>query len=117
MASGRTALLLRSPSAWQGWIICDRGDGMLSLRIDARRDIYDNDGVGDYMRCDYMSNQQMEAIAEAVDENAEPRPVSRADVENQPKPSHAATQDGYTVELKDIDTDGWNIYYPEYHRT
>lgn len=110
MASGRTALLLRSPSDWQGWIICDRGDGMLSLRIDARRDIYDNDGVGDYMRFDYMSNQQMEAIAEAVDKNVEPRLVSRADVENQPKPSHAATQDGYTVELKDIDTDGWNIY-------
>lgn len=109
MASGRTALLLRSPSDWQGWIICDRGDGMLFLRIDARRDIYDNDGVGDYVRFDYMSNQQMEAIAEAVDKNVEPRLVSRADVENQPKPSNSATQDGYTVEMKGMETDGYLI--------
>lgn len=109
LTSGRTALILRSPSDWRGWIICDRGDATSYLRIDARRDVFDNDGVKDYIRYDYLSDKQLENIAEAIDK-MEPRLVTKKDVENQPKASYAATQNGYTVEMKGIETDGYIAY-------
>lgn len=109
LSSGRKALILRSPSDWHGWILCDRGSAILSLWVGARQDIFTNDGEKDLLVYEYMSDRQLEAIAEAIDQGIEPRFVTREDVENQPKPSNLATQDGYTVEMKGIETDGYLI--------
>lgn len=109
-ASGRTALILRSPSDWRGWIIFPREDGVLSLQIEARRDIFTNDGEKDTVVFEYTSNRQLEAVAEAVDRGIEPRLVTREDVENQPQPSYEATQNGYTIALKQVETDGYLAY-------
>lgn len=107
MASGRKALILRSPSDWHGWIICDRGSAILSLWVGARQDVFTNDGEKDVMVSEYMSDRQLEAIAEAIDQGIKPCLVTREDVENQPQPPNEATQGGYTLELKKIETDGY----------
>lgn len=106
-ASGSNVLILRSPSDWRGWILCDRGEAILSLQVEARSDIGNNvDGKSwwDYL---YMTDRQLEQIADAVDFGIQPRVATQEDVANQPAASDAVTQDGYTVELKSVETDGW----------
>lgn len=105
--SGSNVLILRSPSDWRGWILCDRGEAILSLQVEARADIGNNvDGKTwwDYL---YLTDRQMEQIADAIDFGIQPRVATREDVANQPAASNAVTQNGYTVELKSVETDGW----------
>lgn len=102
-SSGNHVLITRSPSDWQGYIICDREEAVLSLRLEARRDLGSDDGW-EYL---YLTDKQMEQIADAIDFGIQPRIVTLEDVLNQPAASNAATQDGYTVELKSVETDGW----------
>lgn len=108
--SGRTALILRSHTDSRGWIIWDRGDGILSLQVEVRRDTGYSDENRQWWEYGFMSNHQLELLAQAIDGNVEPRMVSREDVENLTLDTSAATQNGYTVELKTIETDGWDAY-------
>lgn len=108
LASGRTALILRSHTDSRGWIIWDRGDGILSLQVGVRRDMGYSDEEKQWWEYQFMSNHQLEKIAQTIDSSVEPKLVSREDVENQSPVS--STQDGYTVELKGIETDGWDAY-------
>lgn len=102
-SSGSEVLITRSPSDWWGYIICDRGDAVMSLRVEARKDLGSDDGWK-YL---YLTDRQMEQIADAIDFSIQPRVATQEDVDNQPATSNAATQDGYTVELKSVETDGW----------
>lgn len=106
-ASGSDVLIMRSPSDWRGWILCDRGDAILSLQVEARRDLGYNEGGKTWFEYEYMTDRQMEQIADAVDFGIQPKKVSQEDAANQPAPSQEATQDGYTVQVKDIFTDGY----------
>ena len=51
----------------------------------------------------------MEQIADAIDFGIQPRVPTREDVDNQPAASNAKTQNGCTVELKSVETDGWMV--------
>lgn len=102
-SSGNDVLITRSPSHWRGYIICDREEAILSLQLEARRDLGSDDGW-EYL---YLTDRQMEQIADAIDFGIQPRVATQEDVKNQPAASNAATQDGYTVELKSVETDGW----------
>ncbi len=109
-ASGNEVLIIRSDSDWRGWILCEREEAILSLELGARLDLGNNvDGKTwwDYL---YLTDRQMELIADAIDFGIQPRIATQADVDNQPAPSNEATQDGYTVELKDVKTDGQIAY-------
>lgn len=107
-ASGRTALILRSHTDSRGWIIWDRGDGILSLQVSVRRDTGYSDEERQWWEYQFMSNRQLELLAQAIDGSVEPKLVSQENVEIQD--TSAATQNGYTVRLKSIETDGWDAY-------
>lgn len=101
--SGNEVLIVRSPSSWKGYIICDREEAIMSLWIEARMDVVSDDGL-EYL---YLTDRQMEQIADAIDFGIQPRVATQEDVDNQPAASNEATQDGYTVKLKSVETDGW----------
>ncbi len=106
-ASGSEVLIIRSPSDWRGWILCDRGEALLSLRVETRQDLYNNVDGKSWTDQLFLTDRQMEQIADAVDFGIRPRRVSQQDVDNQPPMSDSMTQDGYTVTLKSVETDGW----------
>ena len=104
-STGNEVLITRSPSDWRGYILCDREEAILSLRLEARRDLGSDDGW-EYL---YLTDKQMEQIADAIDFGIQPRVATQEDVDNQPAASNEATQDGDTVELKSVETDGWMV--------
>lgn len=109
-ASGTNVLILRSESDWNGYIVCDRQDALMTLRVEARRDLGNNvDGKTwfDYL---FLTDRQMELLADAVDFGIDPMVATREDVENQPAVSAEVTQDGYSVKVKKIETDGCVAY-------
>ena len=105
--SGTNVLILRSDSDWNGYIICDREDALMTLRVEARRDLGNNvDGKTwfDYL---FLTDRQMEQLADAIDFGIHPKAVSHADVETQAAVSESETQNGFTLTLKSVKTDGW----------
>ena len=105
--SGTNVLILRSESDWNGYIICDREDALMTLRVEARRDLGNNvDGKTwfDYL---YLTDRQMEQLADAIDFGIQPNAVSREDVQKQAALSASETQNGFTLTLKAVETDGW----------
>lgn len=102
-ASGAQVLLIRSPSDWRGWIICRREEGVLSLQLEARSDLGYNDGEKSWWDYQYMTDWQMERVADAIDFGIQPKTVTQADVDSQ----SPASDNGYTVKLKDVRTDGY----------
>lgn len=106
-ASGDDVLIIRSPSDWRGWIICKRTDGIMSLQVEARQDAWNNVDGKTWADERFLTDKQMELLADAVDFAVQPRVATQKDVENQPAPPNEATQDGYTVKLKSVETDGW----------
>ena len=105
-ASGYQTVIIRSESDTRGWVICDRGEAILALQIEAIKELWNN--VDDKTWADklYLTDAQMELIADAIDFGINPRIATQEDVDNQPQASNSATQDGYTVELKSVVTDG-----------
>ncbi|MBE6978965.1 MAG: hypothetical protein E7431_01125 [Ruminococcaceae bacterium] len=105
--SGDDVLIIRSPSDWRGWIICKRGDGIMSLQVEARQDAWNNVDGKTWADERFLTDKQLEQLADAVDFAIQPRVATQEDVKNQPAPPDEATQDGYTVKLKSVETDGW----------
>ena len=105
-ASGYQTVIIRSESDTRGWIICDRGEAILALQIEAIKELWNNVDGKTWADKLYLTDAQMEQIADAIDFGINPRVATQEDVANQPQASNAATQDGYTVELKSVVTDG-----------
>lgn len=106
-ASGSDVLILVSPSDWRGYIICDRGDALMSLQVEYRVDLgYNVDGKTWYEYL-YMTDRQMELLADALDFSIQPERVTKEDAEAQPKAPSVSTQNGYTLTLKSVTTDGY----------
>ena len=106
-ASGTNVLILRSEKDWNGYIICDREEALMALRVEARRDLGNNvDGKTwyDYL---YLTDRQMEQLADAIDFGIHPIAVSQEDVEKQAAVSNSAAQNGFSLTLKSVETDGW----------
>lgn len=107
--SGNQVLIVRSSTDWRGWVIFAREDGVLVLRMETTKyQGYNVDGRTWYETI-YLTDRQMESVADAVDCNIQPRLVTADDVENQAPVSADATQNGYTVEIKDITTNGHEL--------
>ena len=105
-ASGYQTLIIRSKSDTRGWVICDRGEAILALQIEAIKELWNNVDGKTWADKLYLTDAQMEQIADAIDFGINPRVATQEDVANQPQASNSATQDGYTVELKSVVTDG-----------
>lgn len=104
-ASGYDVLMLRSDGV--GWIVCDRPDATISLRVLTGHDVY----TGEEWESDYMTDWQFQQVAEAIDFSMEPDfgglVTSFEGVDPQ---NPVQTQNGCTIELKDAVTDGLVAY-------
>lgn len=105
--SGTDVLIIRADSDWRGWIICKRNDGILSLQVETRHDLWNNVDGKTWADELFLTDKQMEQLADAIDFGIQPRIATQEDVKNQPDAPDAATQDGYTLKVKSVETDGW----------
>jgi hypothetical protein len=104
--SGYQTLIIRSNSDSRGWILCDRGEAILALQIETIKELWSNADGKTWADRLYLTDAQMELIADAIDFGIKPRIATQEDVDNQIQMTNAVTQNGYTVELKSIVTDG-----------
>lgn len=54
-----------------------------------------------------MTDEQLEKVADTIDFAISPQTPTQADVDAQANFFHSATQNGYTVQLKSVETDGY----------
>lgn len=103
--AGSNVLIFRSPSDQRGWIVCQREEAQMVLQLAVRRDT-----VGGHPETyQYLTDRQMERIADAIDFSVQPNKVTREDVLNQPPYQPGVTQNGWNMELKSVFTDGYMI--------
>lgn len=108
--SGNEVLLVRSSLDWRGWIIFPRDDGLMVLRMETVNYLgYNVNGKTWYDKIN-VTDHQMEQVADAIDHSIQNRIVTREDVDNQAPIPMDATQNGYTVNIKDIYTNGYEVY-------
>mgnify|MGYP000979380011 CR=1 FL=1 len=106
-SAGNTVLILTSPSQERGYILCNRGDALMTLWLDANPEILSEDaGVvsAEYL---HMTEGQLNMVADALDFAIQPNIPTQADVDAQAAPPQEATQNGYTLKLKSVETDGY----------
>ena len=106
-SNGTEVLIIRADSDWRGYILCKRVEGILSLQVETRKDLWNQEAGNTWAEERFLTDTQMEQIADAIDFGIQPRVATREDVENQPGISEKLTQDGYTVAIKSLETDGW----------
>ena len=105
-ASGEDVLLLMS-SEWAGWIICDRADATIAVKVEVRRDLFSEVDGASTVDYTYMTEQQFEQVADAFDFSIQPQYQGAVDAaENVDPKTTVQTQNGYTMELKSAITDG-----------
>ena len=107
--TGTELLILYSPSQEASYIICDRGEALMSLEIIGNIELLsESDGIVsvEYKR---MTKQQLEMVAETIDFSIQPKIATQEDVINQPDAPASATQNGYTLTLKSVETDGYVV--------
>lgn len=106
-SAGNTVLILTSPSQERGYIICDRGDALMTVWLDVNPELLSEDaGVvsAEYL---HMTDKQLDIVADALDFAIQPNVPTQADVDAQAAPPREATQNGYTLKLKSVETDGY----------
>lgn len=106
-ASGSNVLILQSPSQERGYILCDRGDALMSLQLDVNIELLSEENGIVSAEYQHMTDRQIELVADAIDFAVQPRIPTREDMENQAGISQSATQNGWTVALKSVETDGY----------
>lgn len=106
-ASGSEVLILQSPTQERGYILCDRGDALMSLQLDVNIEILSEDNGIVTAEYQHMTDRQIELVADAVDFAVQPRIPTQADVDNQAGISQSATQNGWTIGVKSVETDGY----------
>lgn len=108
-SAGNTVLILTSPSQERGYIICDRGDALMTVWLDVNPELLSEDaGVvsAEYL---HMTDKQLDIVADALDFAIQPNVPTQADVDAQAAPPQEATQNGYTLKLKSVETDGYVV--------
>ena len=106
-ASGSQVLLLYSPTQETGFVICDRGEALMTLEFNANIEYLSEEGGVVSSELVRMTDRQLKLVADAVDFSIHPKTPTQADVEAQKAISREATQNGYTLTLKNVETDGY----------
>ena len=107
-SSGHETLIFRSPDTWIAWIFCDMGDSTASLRVEARADVYSelDDGT-DIVESTYMTDRQLELLADAIDFSIQPKLVEGHETMSDGAVGSGETINGYSIRLKSVETDGY----------
>lgn len=106
-AAGSQVLLLRSPNQERGYILCDRGEALMTLQLDVNPEFYSEMGGVVSVERKPMTDRQLELAADAIDFAIQPKIPTQADVEAQAAIPAGATQNGYTLAVKSVETDGY----------
>lgn len=107
-ASGSQVLILHSPSQETGLILCDRGKALMALVFNANIEYLSEEDYGVFSsELVHMTDRQLELVADAIDFSVQPRIPTQADVDAQSAVPQEATQNGYTLTLKGVETDGY----------
>lgn len=106
-ASGSPVLLLYSPTQETGFVICDRGEALMTLEFNANIEYLSEEGGVVSSELVRMTDRQLELVADAVDFSIHPKTPTQADVDAQKAIFREATQNGYTLTLKSAETDGY----------
>lgn len=107
-ASGQKVLLMMSPSAYKGWIVCDRPDSMITVSVPTRNEVFDG-SVNAWVESPGMTERQFEQVADAFDFSMQPRyqgedPIAADGID---PTATVQTQNGCTVTVKSVEADGY----------
>ena len=106
-SAGNTVLILTSPSQERGYIICDRGEALMTVWLDVNPELLSEDAGVVSAEYQHMTEEQLDMVADALDFAIQPNVPTQADVDAQAAPPQEATQNGYTLKLKSVETDGY----------
>lgn len=106
-ASGTDVLIFRSPTDWRGYIFCDMPNYTVTLRYEFIDEQYSNDAAGNMIiEKEVMTDQEIERLADAIDFSIEPKLAEGWESQMDPTANSGKTIDGYTIELKSVQSDG-----------
>ena len=106
-SAGNTVLILTSPSQERGYILCNRGDALMTVWLDVNPEFLSEDAGVVSAEYQHMTEEQLDMVADALDFAIQPNIPTQADVDAQAAPPQEATQNGYTLEVKSVETDGY----------
>lgn len=106
-ASGKTVLILRSPSSYLAWIICDMTDCTATLRVDAKHQYLSDTGID---RVEELTGRQLELLADAVNFSIEPKLTQGYENLSDGEKAVGEEINGCRIDLKSAFTDGYAAY-------
>lgn len=111
-AAGDKVLILSSESGGISWILCDRDDAMVSLRVDSIHSVGSDEGGKQHFEDTPMTDRQLEQVADAMNWKLELKPGDPAMLDGSAgDPSETVQiQNGVAVSLKKVETDGLTAY-------
>ena len=98
-AAGNDVLIIRSDSDWRAWIICEREEAMLVLRLESRIDLGYNEDCSKHWGYLEMTDKQLEMVADTIDFGIQPRIATKEDVANQKDRPNEHPTDFYETEI------------------
>lgn len=106
-SSGHDVLILRSPTVWESWVFCDLGDATVTLRVETINQVYtDENGYQEVIETS-MTEEQLNQILDTINFDLEIHPGDPSILEGQKSSTNLVqTQNGYTIEVKQVFTDG-----------
>ena len=108
-AFGQEVLIFRSPEDWRGFIFCDMPNYTVTLRYTFIHEQYGNDLNGNwFVDREIMTDRQIEQLADAIDFSIEPKLIDGWESLTDQAAGSGQTIDGYSIELKDVYSDGNN---------
>ena len=108
-ASGADVLIFRSPEDWRGYIFCDMPNYTVTLRFTFIDEQYTRDITGKTTHEQkFMTDQQIERLADAIDFSIEPQLVEGWETLNAEAAGTAEVINGWSIELKSVYSDGNN---------
>ncbi len=108
--SGHDVLVMRSPTVWQSWAFCNQADATILIRIETIHEVYtDEHGYQEVIQTP-MTDEQLNQVLDTIDFDLKPNPGDPAVLEGQKaSETMSQTSNGYTVDIKDVYTDGYRI--------
>ena len=98
-AVGNDVLIIRSDSDWRAWVICEREEAMLVLRLVSRIDLGYNEDCSKHWGYLEMTDKQLEMVADTIDFGIQPRIATKEDVANQKDLPYEHPTDFYETEI------------------
>lgn len=107
-AGGDKVLILRGEDGVISWILCDREDAMVSLRVQSEHSAGSDEGGKQHFESTPMTDRQLEQVADSINWKLELKPGDPALLNGSAgDPSqNMQIQNGVAVELKKVETDG-----------